>query len=164
MRRSSSICARLARAAATVTVVVATVVAAAAPAQASSVSLSWNAVSGAAGYHVYRDSARVTSWPVTATSYVDSGLASATTYSYAVSAVSSTGAEGAWSAAVTATTGGTAPVCVTASNYDHVQVGRAYHSLGYAYALGSNQNMGLYNTYYTTTLKQTGPSYWVIGC
>jgi feruloyl esterase len=56
------------------------------------------------------------------------------------------------------------PVCVTASNYAHVTAGRAYQSGGYAYALGSNQRMGLYNTFYTTTLKQTGPSYWVIGC
>ncbi|MEU2611958.1 PHB depolymerase family esterase [Micromonospora sp. NPDC007271] len=56
------------------------------------------------------------------------------------------------------------PTCVTASNYAHVAAGRAYQSGGYAYALGSNQKMGLYNTYYTTTLKQTGPNYWVIGC
>lgn len=56
------------------------------------------------------------------------------------------------------------PVCVTASNYAHVTAGRAYQSGGYAYALGSNQQMGLYNTFYTSTLKQTGPSYWVIGC
>ncbi|MCW3814232.1 PHB depolymerase family esterase [Micromonospora sp. DR5-3] len=56
------------------------------------------------------------------------------------------------------------PVCVTASNYAHVSAGRAYQSGGYAYALGSNQRMGLYNTFYTTTLKQTGPNYWVIGC
>ncbi|WP_406042381.1 PHB depolymerase family esterase [Micromonospora sp. NBC_00898] len=56
------------------------------------------------------------------------------------------------------------PVCVTASNYAHVTAGRAYQSGGYAYALGSNQKMGLYNTFYTSTLKQTGPSYWVIGC
>ncbi|MFC4145831.1 PHB depolymerase family esterase [Micromonospora mangrovi] len=58
----------------------------------------------------------------------------------------------------------TSPVCVTASNYAHVTAGRAYQSGGYAYALGSNQRMGLYNTFYTTTLKQTGPGYWVIGC
>ncbi|MEV0807325.1 PHB depolymerase family esterase [Micromonospora sp. NPDC050200] len=56
------------------------------------------------------------------------------------------------------------PTCVTASNYAHVTAGRAYQSGGYAYALGSNQRMGLYNTYYTSTLKQTAPSYWVIGC
>jgi poly(hydroxyalkanoate) depolymerase family esterase len=130
----------------------------------SSVSLSWSAVTGAAGYHVYRNGSRVTSAAVTGTSYTDSGLASGTSYSYTVSAVSSTGVEGAQSTAVSATTGGSAPVCVTASNYAHVVAGRAYQSLGYAYALGSNQNMGLYNTYYTTTLKQTGTNYWVIGC
>ncbi|MEU5721603.1 PHB depolymerase family esterase [Micromonospora sp. NPDC047738] len=56
------------------------------------------------------------------------------------------------------------PACVTASNYAHVSAGRAYQSGGYAYALGSNQKMGLYNTFNTTTLKQTGPNYWVIGC
>ncbi|MGN9804303.1 extracellular catalytic domain type 1 short-chain-length polyhydroxyalkanoate depolymerase [Micromonospora sp. L32] len=58
----------------------------------------------------------------------------------------------------------TAPTCVTASNYAHVTAGRAYQSGGYAYALGSNQRMGLYNTFNTSTLKQTAPSYWVIGC
>jgi poly(hydroxyalkanoate) depolymerase family esterase len=129
----------------------------------SSVSLSWTAVSGATGYHVYRNGGKVTTSPVSGTSYTDSGLAQATSYTYAVSAVNATG-EGPTSTSVQATTGGTAPVCVTASNYDHVVAGRAYQSLGYAYALGSNQQMGLYNTYYTTTLKQTGPSYWVIGC
>ena len=130
----------------------------------SSVSLRWSAVTGAAGYHVYRNGSRVTSSAVTGTSYTDPGLAPATSYSYEVSAVSATGVEGARSAPVPATTGGTAPVCVTASNYAHVQQGRAYQSGGYAYALGSNQRMGLYNTFYTSTLKQTGPSYWVIGC
>ncbi|MEV4759209.1 PHB depolymerase family esterase [Micromonospora sp. NPDC049559] len=131
---------------------------------ANSVSLSWNAVGGATGYHVYRNGTRVTSSPVGGTSYVDSGLTAATTYSYAVSAVGSGGVEGARSGTVSATTGGTAPVCVTASNYAHVQAGRAYTSGGYAYALGSGQQMGLYNTFYTSTLKQTGPSYWVVGC
>jgi hypothetical protein len=56
------------------------------------------------------------------------------------------------------------PVCVTAANYYHVQAGRAHDSGGYALANGSNQNMGLDNTFYQTTLKQTGPNYWVIGC
>ncbi|MEA2663865.1 MAG: hypothetical protein QOI11_809, partial [Candidatus Eremiobacteraeota bacterium] len=56
------------------------------------------------------------------------------------------------------------PVCVTAANYYHVQAGRAHDSGGYALANGSNQNMGLDITFYQTTLKQTGPNYWVIGC
>ena len=52
--------------------------------------------------------------------------------------------------------------CVTASNYAHTVAGRAYQSGGYTYANGSNQNMGLWNTYVTHTLRQTGPNYWVI--
>lgn len=52
--------------------------------------------------------------------------------------------------------------CVTATNYAHTQAGRAYQSGGYTYALGSNQNMGLWNVAISHTLRQTGPSYWVI--
>ncbi|HTZ45905.1 MAG TPA: PHB depolymerase family esterase [Jatrophihabitans sp.] len=52
--------------------------------------------------------------------------------------------------------------CVTASNYAQTQAGRAYQSGGYTYANGSNQNMGLWNTYVTHTLRQTGANYWVI--
>jgi feruloyl esterase len=64
----------------------------------------------------------------------------------------------------TASPSAPAPVCVTASNYQHTVAGRAYQSLGYTYANGSNQNMGLWNTFSITTLRQTGPNYWVIGC
>lgn len=127
----------------------------------TSVSLSWAAVSGATGYHVYRGGVKVTSSPVGGTSYTNTGLAASTTYSYTVSAVNSSGVEGAQSAAVPATTAATA-ACFTASNYAQVAAGRAYHSLGYTYANGSNQNMGLYNTFYTHTLKQTGANYYVI--
>jgi len=52
------------------------------------------------------------------------------------------------------------PTCITSSNDDHVVAGRAYQSAGYAYALGSNQNLGLDNTFYTATLKQSSPGYW----
>jgi len=53
-------------------------------------------------------------------------------------------------------------VCIRASNYDHVSAGRAYQSLGVAYANGSNQNMGLYNVFVTHGLRQTGPNFWII--
>jgi len=52
---------------------------------------------------------------------------------------------------------------ITASNYAHVQAGRAHDMGGNAYANGSNQSMGLDNTFYATLLHQTGPNYWVIG-
>ena len=54
-----------------------------------------------------------------------------------------------------ATRGRTTPTC---------SAGRAHDSLGYALANGSNQNMGLDNVFYQTTLKKTGTNYYVIGC
>ncbi|AKN71652.1 chitinase [Streptomyces sp. PBH53] len=67
----------------------------------SSVGLSWSAVTGATGYAVYRDGARVQT--VTGTSATVSGLAAATAYSFQVTALNDAG-ESARSATVTATT------------------------------------------------------------
>ncbi|MGW2520653.1 extracellular catalytic domain type 1 short-chain-length polyhydroxyalkanoate depolymerase [Streptomyces sp. NPDC001617] len=128
-------------------------------------SLSWNPVSGAASYSVYRDGRKVGS--ATATAYTDTGLSAGTAYSYTVAAVDSSGAAGASSAPTTATTTGAPPKCYTGSNYAQVQAGRAHQSGGYAYADGSNQNMGLYNVAVTHTLQETSPGYFVIadsGC
>jgi len=52
--------------------------------------------------------------------------------------------------------------CYTASNYAQTVAGRAYQSLGYTYADGSNENMGLWNTFVTTSLEETKPGYYVI--
>ena len=41
--------------------------------------------------------------------------------------------------------------------------GRAYALWGLTYANGSNDSMGLWNIYVSTTLKQTAPNYYVIG-
>ncbi|WP_432153806.1 extracellular catalytic domain type 1 short-chain-length polyhydroxyalkanoate depolymerase [Streptomyces tricolor] len=57
--------------------------------------------------------------------------------------------------------------CWTASNYAHVQAGRATTSGGYTYAMGSGQNMGLYNTFVTHTLKESPTGYFTLadaGC
>jgi poly(hydroxyalkanoate) depolymerase family esterase len=51
----------------------------------------------------------------------------------------------------------TTPACSTASNYEQTAAGRAYQSLGYTYADGSNQNMGLWNVYTVTSLEETSP-------
>jgi poly(3-hydroxybutyrate) depolymerase len=130
---------------------------------ANSVSLSWNAVSGASGYNVYRNTIKVNPSPVAATSYTDTGLAASTTYSYGVTELYS-GGESPKSTPVSATTK-PAFTCTTttASNYAHVTAGRATQSGGYAWAKGSNQNMGLYNTFVTTTLAQTAAGYYIIG-
>ena len=132
----------------------------------TTMNITWSAVSGAASYNVYRNSNKTNALPVTATSYTDTGLAAATQYSWTVKAADANGLEGAASAAATGTTTGTAApaaTCYTSSNYAHVTAGRAYQSGGITYANGSNQNMGLWNTFVTTTLKMTGPNYYVIG-
>jgi poly(3-hydroxybutyrate) depolymerase len=129
----------------------------------NSVTLSWNAAGGATGYHVYRNGSRVNASPVTGTSYTDGGLAASTTYSYQVSSTNG-GSESALSAAVAGTTASSwTCTATTSSNYAHVQAGRAHDSGGYALANGSNQNMGLDNTFYTSTLAQTSSGYYVVG-
>jgi len=120
-------------------------------------------VSGAAGYNVYRGGTKVNASAVTSTSYTDSGLSPGTSYSWTVSALDANGGESAQSSPATGTTTGSAATCTTASNYAHTTAGRAHASFGYTYANGSNQYMGLWNTYVITTLKQTGPNYYVIG-
>jgi chitinase len=67
----------------------------------SSVSLAWNTVSGATGYTVYRDGAKVTA--VTGTSATVTGLVASTSYSFQVTATNAAG-ESARSAAVTGRT------------------------------------------------------------
>ncbi|MET9628349.1 PHB depolymerase family esterase [Lentzea sp. NPDC006480] len=53
------------------------------------------------------------------------------------------------------------PDCVTASNYAHTTAGRAYALYGQTYALGSNQALGLWNTFTSSSIRQTSPNYWV---
>jgi poly(3-hydroxybutyrate) depolymerase len=131
---------------------------------ATSIALSWNAANGATGYNVYRNGTRVNAAALTSTGYTDTGLTAATSYSYQVSALGNGGVESARSGSVTAsTTSGFVCTATTASNYAHVTAGRAHNSGGYAMANGSNQNMGLNNTFYTSTLAQTSAGYYVIG-
>ncbi|MFF2716161.1 alpha/beta hydrolase family esterase [Streptomyces sp. NPDC058011] len=54
------------------------------------------------------------------------------------------------------------PACWTASNYEHVRAGRATTTGGYAYAKGSGQSLGLYNTFVTRTLKESPPGHYTI--
>ncbi|MFF8635820.1 chitinase [Streptomyces pilosus] len=67
----------------------------------SSVSLAWNAVSGATGYTLYRDGTRVTA--VSGTSATVTGLAASTSYGFQVTAANAAG-ESPKSATVTART------------------------------------------------------------
>jgi len=134
----------------------------------NSVSLSWTAASGVAGYNLYRSTSatgaqtKVNTSLVTSTTFTDATVAASTAYFYVAKSQNSGGTESAASNQVTTTTPA-APVCFTASNFAHVQAGRAHDSVGNALANGSNQNMGLDNTFFTTTLKMTGTNFYVIG-
>jgi poly(3-hydroxybutyrate) depolymerase len=131
---------------------------------ASSIALSWSAASGATGYNVYRNGAKVTPTPLTGTSFNNTALAASTSYNFQASSVNGGGAESALSAVVTGTTSsGFVCTTTTSSNYAHVTAGRAHASGGYALANGSNQNMGLNNTFYSQTLAQTSAGYYIIG-
>lgn len=79
---------------------------------ASQINLSWNSVSGAVSYNVYRNNTKI-AYSITQPSYNNTSLAPSTSYSYYVTAISSTGSESTNSATATATTwstgGSTAP-------------------------------------------------------
>ena len=129
----------------------------------SSMTIGWDAVSDAAGYNVYRDGAKTNALPVATTRFTDTGLAAATRYAWSVAALDGDDAEGAMSAPVSAATSASTVTCYTASNYAHVSAGRAHQRGGLAYANGSNQNMGLWNIFLSTTLRQIGVNDYVIG-
>lgn len=133
----------------------------------SSMVIAWAGVSGATGYNLYRNDGKRNEAPLTGTTFTDTGLSPATTYSWSVAATDASGAQSARSTPATGTTaaaadGGTA-TCSTASNYAHVKAGRGRLWWGMVLANGSNQNMGFWSIYTSTTLKQTGPNHYVIG-
>jgi poly(3-hydroxybutyrate) depolymerase len=99
---------------------------------------------------------------ITGASFTDMGLIANTTYFYVVKSVDNTGGMSAPSSEISATTQ-MAATCFTATNFDHVMAGRAHDTFSVAVANGSNQVMGLDNIFVVTTLKQTGPDFYVIG-
>ncbi|MEV8554386.1 PHB depolymerase family esterase [Streptomyces glaucescens] len=127
----------------------------------TSVTLRWNAVAGAESYQVHRGGTKVAD--TASTAHTDGGLATGTAYRYTVTAVDPAGRVGAASTAVTATTTGFTPTCHTASTYDHTVAQRAWASGGRAYARGSDEYLGLWNTFTVRTLKQTAPGHYVTG-
>lgn len=123
----------------------------------NSITLTWSAAFGAQSYKVYRNGNKVAD--VLVSTYVDNGLNADTQYTYQVSVVKDS-VESPRSNEVTGKTTFN-KVCYDDNNYNHVLAGRAYQTLGYTYANGSNQNMGLYNVFQRTNLCKTGENYFV---
>jgi poly(3-hydroxybutyrate) depolymerase len=129
----------------------------------TSISLKWDAEADAASYKVYTDGS-ATGAPAATPSFTSSGLQPETTHSYTVTGVDAQGAESKQSAPVTGKTASSWQCKVfTSSNYAHVQAGRAHDKIGHAYSNGGEQDMGLDNTFYRTTLAETKDSYYIIG-
>jgi hypothetical protein len=63
--------------------------------QPTSVTLGWNAVSGATGYNVYRDGVKLNTTPLNGLSYTDATAIGGTAYVYSVKAVDAQGYESA---------------------------------------------------------------------
>lgn len=134
----------------------------------SSISLSWNTVSGAASYNVYRNGSKANSSAVTATSFTDSGLASGTSYSYTVAAVDSSGNVGTTSGAVTGTTTGTptklpAPTGLAVTGATSTSVSLSWNAVSgaasYAVFRNGTQVKSTTTTSYTDTGLASGTSY-----
>ena len=141
----------------------------------NSLTVSWtaNVEADLAGYEIYQKTGTTLTSKAkvakTATSVVISGLASETSYTFVVKAYDTSNNYSAQSNEASGTTlksSAFVGYCGYASNYAHISAGRAYNSGGYAYAKGSNQNMGLANTFYGNYLKETASGYFIIvsGC
>jgi poly(3-hydroxybutyrate) depolymerase len=131
----------------------------------TSAALTWNVVSGATSYNVYRGGVKVGS--STTNSYTDSGLTANTTYSYTVTAVNIKGESGQ-STAVNATTTNaavpTAPTGLTSSNITGVSAtiswtavtGATSYSVYRTVATGGGSNSQPIGTTTTTSYNDTG--------
>jgi hypothetical protein len=83
--------------------------------------LSWNTVSGATGYNIYKGTTKLNSTPITLTTYAATDLTANTAYSFTVKAVNAAG-ESAASAAVSVTTNAsqTVPSAPTGLSYSNL--------------------------------------------
>ncbi len=134
----------------------------------SGMSHAWPAGSGGSGGGTYVDYTHINypvwiaNWFFTNNLRVSGGGTTTTTSTTTSTTGATTSSTAASTTTTTTTTTTTAGACYNTSNYAHVVAGRAIQSLGYVYAKGSNQNCGLYNTFYTCKLRQTGVNYYVI--
>ena len=84
----------------------------------TSVDLSWTAVTGATGYNVYQGTTKLTSTPITATTYTATGLTQNTPYSFTVTAVNLIGESIASASSEVTTNRDITPPVITIGDYN----------------------------------------------
>jgi fibronectin type 3 domain-containing protein len=129
----------------------------------NSISLAWNAVSGASGYNVYRSTSengtytKVNTNTVIDTTFTDTGLTAFTVYYYKVSPVSG-GADGILSSPVSGTTLMAAPLNVRISSVTGSTISLAWNTVngasGYNVYRSTSEN-GTYSKVNSTTVTGT---------
>ncbi|CAF2742344.1 unnamed protein product [Rotaria sp. Silwood2] len=102
----------------------------------NSITLKWNSVLDVATYNIYRNENKVAN--VTLTSFTDTCLKPATNYRYQISSVKDLTESEKSIEFKTRTV--TLNVCFNDNNYNHVILGRAYHSMNYALPVDTNEN------------------------
>jgi fibronectin type 3 domain-containing protein len=129
----------------------------------TSITVSWNTVSGAIGYNIYRAATgtgtyiKLNASAVTGSSYSDTGLSGATTYYYTVSAANSAG-EGAQSPYVFATTLLAAPTGVIAATTSSTAITVSWNPVTGATGYRIYRSSSASGTY-TQVGTSTGASY-----
>jgi hypothetical protein len=138
----------------------------------TSVELIWQANNAAAGFNIYRSTsgagpyAKINSQPVTGASFVDRGLPPTTTHYYEARAIDrQSGLESAPTGEVPGLTAPTPPTCdpYFSNNVVHVNKFRAYTILGDTWALGSNDQMGLFTVFNLSQLTKDAPFSYRVG-
>jgi uncharacterized repeat protein (TIGR02543 family) len=139
----------------------------------SSIYVSWDSVSGAEGYYVYRANSSdgyysyITTATAYDTSYTDTGLSSSTTYYYKVSAYNDSDEEGLQSSSTSATTSEAAPftpTSISAAAYSSSSITVSWDSVSgassyYVYRADSyNGSYSYINSTSSTSYMDTGLS------
>jgi fibronectin type 3 domain-containing protein len=142
----------------------------------NSISLSWNSVSGASNYRVYRSNSETGTYSsisgnINNTSYTNSGLTAGTTYYYKVSAVSSNNTESPQSEPVSGTPNWPAPTGLRVTGSTNTSISLSWNSVSgasYYRVYRSNSETGTYssisgninNTSYTNSGLPMGTTYY----